>query len=378
MPAASLDAGAGTILHGPGGDTLFQSGDSLCQPAFSALRMPHELLSGVHRKPPAPGTLDWQKWRKWRGLQPVLRLSFRDQEADRNALVYEKFRRYGGFALTSVRLNKEVPLNKFSAAAAMIAGLMVISGESTARELKCNGCSEVQYQNLAKSQQWGEHYVYDLVNANVRKYKVEREPNWGGTYLVFAIPQPVESEVNNAILELSAYYAVTSGGMSSYFTFDAGQDLPGMSAYDVVGPGPARTNLYNWVLHATGFQNALPMAGAALHSLAVTVINIFKSDVGATHITILFEDGTQVTLEFEPINASVAIIDGTAVDSEGNIIPATLSDLDGMRFDYSRDQGGRAHIRMNTHLNSLFGIRIRGGAKWACTSVPTGTRCVPT
>lgn len=256
--------------------------------------------------------------------------------------------------------------------------MLLVPNSSEATEYRCDNCSEQEYLALAKQNRWGTHYVYDLAQGHVRKYRVESEPDRDGMYLRFVYPQSVESDVKNVVLELSAYHTMTAGSMSSHYTFYADEDLPPMDAFDVAGPGGPRTQLYNWLGSADSrsLRNALPMVGANIQSLVGAALSILKNNLGPVHVTVVFTDGSEVTVSFELINNEFEVIEGTARDSAGNVVPATLEDLDGMRFNYDGGSDGLARGRMSNYLYTMWGVETPSESTgWACVTAGDSVSC---
>jgi len=187
----------------------------------------------------------------------------------------------------------------------------------------------------------------------------------------------VETDIANFILELSAYYQVTGGTMKSHFEVVADGSAGGLSAFDVAGPGGPRTTLINWFNsnQMASINNALPMLGASIHNITTTIASIWNENMGTTLVTVSFSDGSQVTLSYEAINATINVVPGSAKDKYGNVIPANGEELDGTRFDYSLETpNGPAFQRMQSYLSLFFNISISNGARrWACVQVDGGT-----
>lgn len=256
--------------------------------------------------------------------------------------------------------------------------LFAVGFSASATEIKCDNCSEATYQSLAIQAGVGTHYVYDLVKGNSRKFTVERSCEEGMQCYFEVYPEAVESDVVTVVQELTAYRIETANSMSSHFDVYTDGDTAGFTAFDVAGPGGPRTQLADWLESFKGvtIRNALPMEGAILHSVVATAINIFKNNIGKTNITVIFTDGTKFTFEYDSFNNTFTGIEGSAVDELGNVIPTTKAQIEGMRFDYSRDPGGAAQQRMTAYLK-VFGVTVvvNGSAKWACGVADGNVQC---
>jgi hypothetical protein len=255
--------------------------------------------------------------------------------------------------------------------------LLLACGQAWAGTLRCDDCSETSYRSKANAAGIGTHHVYDLVKAQARKYQVwldcDDNPSDGRTTCSRQVdPAPVEPEVSAFVLELAAYHQITGGTMKSHFTITANGSVQDLSAFDVVGPGGPRTALFEWfdTTQTASINNALPMIGAAVHSIAVTIASMWNDSMGRTLVTVRFRDGSEITLSYELINSTIEVVPGSAKDKYGNVIPANPADLDGVRFDYSAaDANDPARQRMMDYL-SLFGVSLPGsGRKWVCVRV---------
>jgi hypothetical protein len=256
-----------------------------------------------------------------------------------------------------------------------LAPLLLASQQAIAVEIRCDHCSEATFQTMARQAGVGIHYVYDLKAAQSRKYAVERSCEGPHDCHMEATSLPVESEVTNLVLELTAYGQTTQWTMKSYFTITADGTAQNLSAFDVAGPGGPRTQLFDWFnsTQLASIRNALPMLGAATHNIAVTIASIWNENMGKTLVRILFTDGSEVTLEYESINRIITVVEDSAKDRYGNVIPVTANDIDGTRFDYSREgPNGPAQQRMSNYLR-VYGVNVSSGStRWMCVRVSDG------
>jgi hypothetical protein len=272
--------------------------------------------------------------------------------------------------------------SKVSAAALFaLAPLLLASPQAIAAEIRCDQCSEATFQTVARQAGVGTHYVYDLRTAQSRKYAVERSCEGPHDCYMEVTSLPVESEVANLVLELTAYGQVTQWTMKTYFTVTADGSVQNLSAFDVAGPGGPRTQLFDWfnTTQLVTIQNALPVFGAAVHNIASTIASIWNENMGKTLVRVLFTDGSEITLEYESINRITSVVEDSAKDRYGNVIPATSGDIDGTRFDYSREgPNGPAQQRMTNYLR-IYGVSVTNGStRWVCARVSDGAwHCAP-
>ncbi|ODV17370.1 MAG: hypothetical protein BGP24_07435 [Lysobacterales bacterium 69-70] len=259
---------------------------------------------------------------------------------------------------------------------------MALFGSSAgAAEIRCDDCSESAYMAQALTRGSGTHYVYDLVKGYARKFEVTRSCEEGMVCFVEAESLSVERDVINVVGELAAYYAATQGTMKSLFVVTTNGPVQNLSAYDVAGPGGARTQLIDWLAGSASisWSNALPMGGAAVHSLVLAAVSIFKSNIGQTLITVQFADGSKITFEYNPVNNSLTAVENSAVDAHGNIIPVTPSQLNGVQYNYgSEGPNGPAGTRMRNYLYTMFGVPVVYGAvRWSCWTETDRVVCRP-
>lgn len=261
------------------------------------------------------------------------------------------------------------------------AALLIVSANASAATLRCDNCSEATYESKAVASGLGVHYVYDLPKAQSRKYQVALEcddnANDGRTVCnKVAWPIAVEPEIANFTLELAAYYQVTNGTMKSWFTIHADGSAGSLSAYDVAGPGGPRTQLLTWFNTSSQvltIRNALPATGAVMHQITVTIGSMWNDSMGDTLITVVFPDASQVTVKWNAINNTAEVMEGSAVDKYGNVIPASNEQLNGMRFDYTREgPNGPAQQRMQDYLTAIGAIFSGSAIKWTCVRVGDG------
>lgn len=177
----------------------------------------------------------------------------------------------------------------------VVVALLVPSHKTDAATFRCDRCDETAYRSIASSAGLGNHYVYDLPNAQARKYEVgldcDDNVDDGRTVCTkFARALGVEPDITNVVLELAAYYQITNGTMKSHFTITADGPVQNSSAFLVVAPGGPRTQLFNWFdsTQAWSIGNTLPFLGASLHQLTVQALSFYDDSLGLTLVTVKF------------------------------------------------------------------------------------------
>lgn len=260
------------------------------------------------------------------------------------------------------------------------AALLIASANASAATIRCDDCTETMYESKAIAAGLGVHYTYDLIKAHARKYQVGLEcddnANDGRTTCQkVAWPLTVESEITNATLELAAYRLVTDGTMKSHFTIVANGPAQNFSAFDVAGPGGPLTQLIGWfeTTQSWSIGNTLPFLGASVHQLTVQALSLYNDSLGATLVTVQFSDGTEITLSYNMVNHTTEAVQGSAKDRFGNVIPASVEDLNRLRFDFTREQpNGPAYRRMQEYLTAIGAIFVGTPVKWTCVRVGDG------
>lgn len=261
--------------------------------------------------------------------------------------------------------------------------LALFGTAASAAEIRCDNCSEQQYQWLAQNQGAGAaglstHYVYDLPQGKVRKFQVERSCEEGMVCYNETTPLPVEPEIELQMLELASYWHRTGGTMKGYVTLTTNGSTQNLSAFDVAGSGAARTQLTNWLNSGpqlASLQNTLPALIGAVHQLAVTIASMWNDSMGKTLITVVFSDGSKIQVEWESINNTMTFVEGSAEDKYGNKIPMTWDQLNGRQFDYGAEgPNGPAGNRMRNHIYTMTGVPITS-VRWRCWTEPTRVVC---
>jgi hypothetical protein len=243
---------------------------------------------------------------------------------------------------------------------------------------ECSGCTESQRETAAIAQPGpnGRHvYVHDLASGVLYKYEVESEPVPGG-YVYYAFSETPEPQYQAVVTELKGYY--DAAGHHLVYKATA-QHPPASSAFDVVDPGPGRTNTLNWVRN----QNNWPLADVVLYHYQLLTGAAYAIRTGQP-IKIVFEvvfpDGSVCDVEYTYPDQQVTYVDKSAYDSRGNPIPQSRTDIvrtpNGRQtYDFTNSGGPDLNRAIQRFVD--FGIPVQQGFYWACTSDPaTGTHCV--
>ena len=218
----------------------------------------------------------------------------------------------------------------------VVASMMTQS--ALAAEVRCDNCTELQYEQKARTLSHGEHYVYDIPQGQVRKYWVSWESDDSGPTIVYGpvlYPSEVEAQVKDLLTELAYIYQQTGGTMKSVTIATVDGTAADITSFDVANPGAARTALVNWALYSpTSASNLAASTIAYVHSFVAAAINIFKSSEIQTFVTIILADGGKVTLKFDAAQMNITVVENSALDAAGNPIPTTALEAVGTNFDF--------------------------------------------
>lgn len=208
--------------------------------------------------------------------------------------------------------------------------------------------------------------------------RAERERHHdNGTTTLEIQSAAVEPEVDLVVLELSDWYHKTGGTMTQAISVEATGPVRDFSAYDVVGPGAKQQALLSWI-GSSSYMDSVHNTFSTIMFSFTSAFRIIAAMAPAVNITVVFPDGTQITLEYEVVNAEAKVKEGTAKDSQGNVIPLSKDQLNGMTFDYSRDSFGYDRTRMSNWLQNFIGVPVStsGGVwRYACVSAGNITTC---
>jgi hypothetical protein len=254
---------------------------------------------------------------------------------------------------------------------------------------KCNGCTESEYVDKARSiaaqNNLGTHlnpyaYIYDLAQGNLRKYAMSREQIPGGVeYLAEPIPlDPAESN-----LWTQAHEAIeANGGHSTFFlnidaTTSTGMPDRGTSAYDIVQTGAFQNDISDWLLYGT---NHPPTLIASLTLTTVSLVGmamqiVLKSDPFAFSVNIHTADHGQVEFHWESGFAHANLVG--ALDVNNNTIPLTPEKIPG-QYRLRTGSGGPFFDYLTNRFGSqvlINGPNVCINGMFACSNSAAGYSC---
>lgn len=256
------------------------------------------------------------------------------------------------------------------------------SNVAAATETRCDGCTEVAYENTARNAGLWEQYVYDIPNGQARKYFVDREPE-NGQWSYYVYPETVEPAVEFVVTELAAFYYATGGTMKTVGEIYADGAAAGRTAFELAQPGADRTAVLNWFENDFPTSgNLLPMSIAAMHSLGAAALNIFKQVPVETRVVVRLSDGGSVILTFDTLSMSAAYEEGSALDAAGNPIPVSAAQATGINFGFDHAPNGNsagAADAMQRWLEDLGAhVQGRGTSRIGCVETANGVSCTRT
>lgn len=193
----------------------------------------------------------------------------------------------------------------------------------------CNSCSETQLQRAAlravDGAIFGRHdvYVVDFGGETVRKFGVWRE--YDAEFRVWessAWPVPVESHVGHEFAQ------VVSAMKADVASLESGKLVPADvvdSAYDIVHNSVNRQRVANYIKNHMSFWESIGAPAFVPLSLLRKVV-----DLNLT-VSVIFADGSTAKFVLTGVDGSLGeldyvfeLVDGSARDADGNIIPVSI------------------------------------------------------
>lgn len=258
--------------------------------------------------------------------------------------------------------------------------------------MRCDGCSVQQKGNLVLSvvQDQGlplfyDYYVYGLDPFSVQRFGVEQDMSF---LLVYPLNNN-DSELEPLISALYGLAGTNNGSLT--FTVDlassgAGSNLNAMteSKYQRTPPGNTRTitanyaGVYDYLNSSSVRRQASNSAMSSLSGAQATFFSIVRNFTAPiinfdrdVHVRLLFEDG-EVLAKFNYNSEEFEYVEGTARDSNGNLIPGTPEDFAGGGVSNYYFTGPQGPGNLSSFLNhaQMMGVPIingsGGGSAVAC------------
>ncbi|MEP7044975.1 MAG: hypothetical protein ABI843_18065 [Dokdonella sp.] len=296
----------------------------------------------------------------------------------------------------------------------LLAALSIVTagGFATAHAVptahQCNACTEVQYENEAKSYALSSNptpvYVYDFTNNNLRKYRVWREPIIGG-YDYWANRVAVSAAETNSFGQTRQAWVDTAHSMRGAMTIDPiyppGSGYPGFPSqvsqfivndpsgfYGIGRNSSLQNSLYDftdqWMTHYVGVHpsNSFDALWGALNSIAALLWE-GQNPLQMT-VTINVPGGGRITLKLASGDNGPRWTLAGMRDRNNNDVPLSQSQLipsDGSVNAYSFGTYPNDSNNFFWYVTNLLNVPVvqgqHGGWIVGCSRIPDGTtRCI--
>lgn len=215
--------------------------------------------------------------------------------------------------------------------AALAAGLMSFSGNVRANTMQCDGCTDLQMQQIADEniyslKMYGPLYLMDVVGGRVKKfayfnnmtpeYNPENDPYYEWTTPVEVEPQVVQLALDLQSVTMQAY---PSGSIQL-----PGEGLP-QDAHEYL----RRTDLHDDVENYIRNYRPEDLIQRFSDFLTNFEIPFFNPERIQLPLTVRFSDGSVIKLTYDRALRVWVYVPNSARDSKGNVIPETKEQIDG-------------------------------------------------
>ncbi len=244
----------------------------------------------------------------------------------------------------------------------------VTSGQVQALHMRCEGCSDAQMYQMAKSAGPGLHAVVSFSTAKITGWSVEVDPGYwmgpdGQPYIPSESPSidqmivtayPIEPDLLRAFEEMTRAYDQTGGTFKIERTAVAGPDNPHFAHLHPDDYASGYTYVQDYGMRGRLNQAIYSQAREILNFTNPTEgLNVTKVEV---LLTIRFTDGTYlivtVTRDHHPSDGDYKVY-----DKDGNLIITANAPQNAGTYRF-RDSSGDARFR--DHGQSM-GIQFIGG-----------------
>lgn len=241
-------------------------------------------------------------------------------------------------------------------------GMSLLASTASAAIIRCDGCSELAYEQKALAAGAGEHVVYDLANDRAIGFSVEydrelRRPR--------VSPSDVPPEIRAQVTAFSALFWEVGAALNQTVEIQAddlqAHGLDGATAFDVVEDVSLRTRIADrlWQRPPSTLPVSLRNAIDAVRSALFSIIGGSKR----TRINAIFGDGSRVSFMLDFAAQEAPYDPGSALTPSGQLIPDAYapSGSTGI-WTFGKDSVGESDDagRFIEHLRSL-GIPVTGG-----------------
>lgn len=273
----------------------------------------------------------------------------------------------------------------FSALVLAAYSLLFASTASATTTYSCDGCTNSQYETLAK-QSTGEVFVYDLVKSTLKRYQVtvvtlakDSPTGMDIKQIIPLTPDSKDVEFINTVASLRKNATYTSGNTIVYhadYSLKGSSVFGDKSIYDIADA----PYLQNQIAEELMYGN---VEGRYLKD-AIEVIN----DVGASIIKVILKHDLVVVFRVELGDGGLAVFEISINDPNGlpNFDVTNSFDADKNAVIASNHASAAANYHFSTERNldefiahlQLLGIPVQGPIKtgtWGCVATTSGVVC---
>jgi hypothetical protein len=238
-------------------------------------------------------------------------------------------------------------------------GLAIAPGAKAAA-VRCEGCSDAQARDAAKTLGFGQHIVSSFSTNRIWLFRVfDRNAGEPGAPIVVAVTSdPVPADVQALFAEVRDFYLFTGGTMKAAVLANADDlnvpGLTGASAFDVVSDANLRARLGDRLASAP-----LPSLGQALNRMGNHItqglLGLIGAGDGSIEVTIVFSDGTEVVYLLSPSSGTGQYLEGRSRTATGQLIPDRNAP-----HQYEGNWSGAGHEvqRLSIHMQYVIGATI--------------------
>lgn len=210
--------------------------------------------------------------------------------------------------------------------------------------LTCNGCTEAQAKNLAKSSGLGTHIIADFNSEIIRAFNVEYdrelrttralktmipEPITESFVFTMSLPDLVQTQIDSLSQQKDGTGAVThvirpdASSTSNGITFP--HAYTNSNAHEIIQSATVRSsfgqNLASQVTGARTSSNLWNSLATTLNSLSLGFLQQ-HAGIGSINFVVIWNDGSKSVFKFDSSTSTQAeYVAGKSTDANGNPIP---------------------------------------------------------
>ena len=243
------------------------------------------------------------------------------------------------------------------------------------RALRCTGCSDEPFEQMAIGAGIGKRWLYDFTGGQLRAYLISREPNGRGGFSYEALPLSVEAVYQTLFDRARAVYR-SNGSLSKSVVLTlvgapGTQGLPNDSVFGLFNSRSGMAAFGQWLARYMG-QQGIPVSPDASEIQALIVANPkieFTGDKTRLKVTVIFKDGS-AEFELNHDEKKYNYLPGTALDADNGRIPESASQIERSNHLFP---GGEQSSAYQGFLSLMQYWRLPvGTGGWVCTEVTAG------